>query len=132
MRSYKAFRYWRARRCKAGQNNPVAKITKSVVDYIRMEYVPYKTTAPLLAAKFGLSVQHVRAILRGQYWPGEYGNVGKRKLTAEQEAAIIQLRYEEKWSERKLAEGFGISRGLVQYVIRGKTPYIKSVGFLCK
>lgn len=129
MRHYRRFRYWKSRRCKAGENNPFAKIGKSVVDYIRSNYSQRVVTSKMLADKFGISEGHVRRILRGDNWKGGFGNVGKKKLSSEQESQIIQRFYStyslkqhdpQKWSERKLAKEFNVSKGLVHYILIGK------------
>jgi hypothetical protein len=128
-RHFKKFRYWKARRCKAGENNAATKIGRSVVNYVRENYVPRKVTAPMLARKFGISTGYIRAILRGAYWPGAFGNVGKKALSPENESRIVDLFYstyslkqrdKEKWSERRLAKTFGVSKGLVHYILKGK------------
>lgn len=101
-----------------------------MVNYIREAYAPRKCTAKMLAGKFGISEGHIRAILAGKYWPGEFGNVGKKALPPESSSRIVDLFYSTyslkqrdplKWSERRLAKEFGVSKSLVHYILKGKT-----------
>lgn len=135
--TFRSFRYWRARRCKAGENNAMAKITKSVVDYIRTNYRPFVVTQKMLADKFGLSTKHIREILSGRCWRTEgYQRLPQVKLEPAQEEAIIQLwfagrklpqRHPDRWSRRKLAQAFHCSEGLITHIVSGKKLSVKKL-----
>lgn len=122
--TYRKFRYWKKPTCKKGANNPSATINATVPRFIRDKYPEWSVAK--LSAFTGLSEGYVRGILRNVYWSdgGPKRRLRRKpRLTEEQESAVIQLHYQEGWSDRKIAKAFGVSRGLIQYVLRGKQPY---------
>lgn len=51
-----------------GCANPNAKLTARQVAEIRRRYIPYKVTAPMLAAEFGVTVVNIAAIVQRKTW----------------------------------------------------------------
>lgn len=51
-----------------GENNGRAKITKSIAEKIRIDYIPYKTKRKDLGLKYGISKSMVDKILNNNNW----------------------------------------------------------------
>ena len=55
-------------RTASGQRNGRAKLNWDIVREIRAAYVPFKVTAPMLSARFGVNLYVVKDIIDGTTW----------------------------------------------------------------
>lgn len=121
--TYKKIRYHKKPNCKKWSKNPNSKIHISVAKSIRERYQPYKITAPMLAGFFGLSIGHVRQIIKGVYFnDGIPIRIGQyRKLTQEQADEIRFLHSTGGWSYRQLERKYNFRRSGISCIIHDKT-----------
>ena len=54
--------------CLAGENHPQAKLTEVIVQQIRNEYTPGKTTLQQLSTKYSVSRSSIARVISGQTW----------------------------------------------------------------